>query len=285
MPDRSGPPRRQCGHEAASRLAHQDDDALHRLRRDPPRPDVARPEGDDLGERGLRAAVEARTARRPADRAALPDSRRRDQVGQRRGHRARRGGGGLRGGLRPAHDPLRPGDGHEQHHLPQRPWAHPAGAPVLGPRHGGARAAAALRFPAVLQHLQPQLDLGRRRDGPEHQPPAPRRLSRGRRHQDRLHPRGGVQPRVLRAARQPPGDRVALRRPQLRHAQRRSGAPDGPRLLAHAGPGAGRRPAAAPARHRGRRGPARGAGSAGPRRRADRPQARAAPRGSRRSRP
>ena len=35
-------------HPRASGVADQDDDALHRLRRDPPRPPVARPEGDGL---------------------------------------------------------------------------------------------------------------------------------------------------------------------------------------------------------------------------------------------
>ena len=69
------------------------------------------------------------------------------------------------------------------------------------------RPAARLRFPAVLQHLQPRLDLRRDRDGEEHQPAAARRLSRRRRHQDRLYQGFRLQPRFLGAARQPAGDR------------------------------------------------------------------------------
>ena len=56
-----------------------------------------------------------------------------------------------------------------------------------------------------------------------------------RRHQDRLHQGGGLQPRLLGAARRQAGDRGAPRRQVDRLAQRRGGAADGPRLRQDAG--------------------------------------------------
>ena len=135
-PHRQGGPRGQRRHPGASGLADQDDDALHRLRRGAARPAVARPEGDGLGQRRRRAAVAARAEGRAEDRAALPDPRGGDQVGQRRGHRARRGGGRLRGGLRRADEPVCPRHGHDEHQLQERQRPDRDRAHVHRARHG-----------------------------------------------------------------------------------------------------------------------------------------------------
>ena len=98
-------------------------------------------------------------------------------------------------------------------------------AHVHRPRHGDAGPAAGLRLPAVLQHLRPHLDLGRHRHGEEHQPPGAGSLSGRGRHQDRLHQGGGLQRRLLGAARRQAGDRGAARRQVVaaRATPRRSG--------------------------------------------------------------
>ena len=59
-----------------------------------------------------------------------------------------------------------------------------------------------------------------------------------RRHQDRLHQGGGLQRRLLGAARRPAGDRGGARRQVDRLAQRRGRAADGPRLRQDARDGA-----------------------------------------------
>ena len=59
------------------------------------------------------------------------------------------------------------------------------------------------------------------RHGAEHQPPGARGLPGRRRHQDRLHQGGGLQRRLLGAARRPAGDRGGARRQVDRLAQRR----------------------------------------------------------------
>ena len=115
----------------------------------------------------------------------------------------------------------------------------------------------------------------------QHQPPGARGLCRGGRHQDRLHQGGGLQPRLLGAARQQAGDRGGDRRQVDRLAQRRGRAADGRRLLQDAGDGAGRPP---PPLRRRSRGGSRRAGNG--RRRAARVGApRSGARARRRSRP
>jgi ABC-type branched-subunit amino acid transport system substrate-binding protein len=73
------------GHEAASGLADQDDDALYRLRPGPAGAPVARPEDHRLGQCRRSAALAARAEDRAEDRTALPDPRGGDQVGERCG--------------------------------------------------------------------------------------------------------------------------------------------------------------------------------------------------------
>jgi D-alanyl-D-alanine carboxypeptidase len=101
------------------------------------------------------AAVETRSARRLDNPLPLPHPRRRDPIGQRRGHGDRRGDLGLRGRLRPAHEPHRARARHDADDLPQRPWPDRGRPHVHGARHDASGAAAGLRLSPVLQHLLP----------------------------------------------------------------------------------------------------------------------------------
>ena len=238
-------------------LADQDDDALHRLRRGPARAAVARPEGHHLRptpppsrRRGSGCGAGQRIELRYLIRAAAIKSANDAATALGEAVAGSEAAFAERMNLYARAMGLRNTSFRNAHGLTA------TGPHLDRARHGDDRPAADLRFPAVLQHLQPQLDLGRHRHGPEHQPPAARRLSRRRRDQDRLHPGGGLQPRLLGAARQQAGDRRDDGRQDQRLAQRRGGAADGPRLRQDAGAGADR--GAAAARH--------GAGGDAPRR-------------------
>ena len=229
-------------------VADQDDDALHRLRPAAAGTAVARPEDHGLGERRRRGAVAPGAAQGAEDRAALSDPGRGDQVGERRGDRDGRLHRRVGAGVRRADEPVRPVDGHDQHHVQERQRADPRGAHDHRARHGDAGTAADLRLPAVLQHLRPGLDVRRPRHGEEHQPAGARGVSGRRRDQDRLHQGRRVQRCDLGAAWQPAGDGGAARRQVVGIAQRRGRAADGSGLRQHAG----RRPrgAAGAAAHR-----------------------------------
>ena len=154
--DRQGDPGGQRRHPGASRVADQDDDALHRLRRDPARAAVARPEGHRLEERrseppsrlGLRAGqkIEVRYLIRAAAIKSANDAA--TALGE--------AVAGSEEAFAARMNAVCPRDGLEEHHVQERPRPDPRGAHVDGARHGGARAAARLRLPAVLQHLRPQ---------------------------------------------------------------------------------------------------------------------------------
>ena len=228
---------RRCA--AASRVADQDDDAVHDLCRDRAGQDPAGQQGDGVVPRGRASALAGGPARGPADRAALPDPRRRGEVRERRGDRDRRRAGGVRIEVRRADDRDGAGAGDAEHELPQRQRPDDGRPLQLGPRPDHAGAAAILRFPAILQHLlAPHGGCGNCHRV-QHQPSLPRQLSGRGRDQDGLHPGGGVQPDRLGAAWQQADHRDRPWRHVHRDAQRDDGAAAGYRVRQRPFTGAG----------------------------------------------
>ena len=119
--------------------------------------------------------------------------------------------GGSEERLRGPDDRQGPRDRHVEDDVPQRLGPAQSATDDHGARHGDSRSRAARSLPALLRlFLDRELRL-RQAAHPQPQPSArPRR--RRQRHQDRLHPRLGLQPRHLGRPRRPPARRRRPRR-------------------------------------------------------------------------
>ena len=176
-------------------------------------------------QRRRRAADEARRPRRRIGHRRNGHPVAGDQVGQRRGDRPWRVARRLGGRVRPPDDRKGAQARHDRHDLPQRPRPAQRRAALDGARHGDPRHRAEGALSAVLfLFLDPLVQL--RQAAPEQPQPAARPRQGRRRHQDRLHPRFGLQPRLFGVRRQPPHRRRRHGRNQRRIARQAHGRAD-----------------------------------------------------------